>query len=327
MVKVIIAGKTRHDRKVQRRQLGSLRTNTVAPRTRARYDTALQSFYQYCQSHKVRIPDEGSQLDDVVADYIEFLWEEGEGLSRATDTISGLQDLKPRLRGQLSLSWRLVKTWQRKEIPLRAPPFPETLLHALCGYFLMSGEPLMALALEVAFYGVLRTGELLSLSSHQVEVAPNDACAVLNLGLTKTSQRTGAQDSVTIRVLHVCQQLRKWKQSMPLKTPLVTVSDYLFRKSFDQGLHALGLSTGGFRPYSLRRGGATMYFTKNPSMDWLRLMGRWSSDRTVRVYVNDGLARLAEMHYDVSKPPLRAYFSSYLAQFSRRVATSRGRGG
>ena len=230
MVKVTIAGKTRHDRKVQRHQFGSLRTNTVAPRTRARYDTALQSFYQYCQSHKVRIPDEGSQLDDVVADYIEFLWEEGEGLSRATDTISGLQDLKPRLRGQLSLSWRLVKTWQRKEIPLRAPPFPETVLHALCGYFLLSGEPLMALALEVAFYGVLRTGELLSLSSHQVEVAPNDACAVLNLGLTKTSQRTGAQDSVTIRVLHVCQQLRKWKQSVPFEN----TSSYCFGLSFSQ---------------------------------------------------------------------------------------------
>ena len=113
---------------------------------------------------------------------------------------------------------------------------------------------------------------------------------------------------------------------MSLRTPLVAVSSYLFRKAFDQGLEALGLSIGGFRPYSLRRGGATMYFTKNPSVDWLRVAGRWSSDRTVRMYVNDGLARLAEMQYDVSKPPLRAYFAEYLAHVSRRVATSRGRG-
>ena len=230
-----------------------------------------------------------------MADYIEFLWEEGEGLARAADTLSGLQDLKPRLRGAFGLSWRLIKTWQRREVPVRAPPFPEGVLHCLCGYFIQMGDAGLALALEVAFYGLLRTGELLTVGSHQIEVAPNDACAVLNLGLTKTSQRTGAQDSVTIRVQEVCERLRKWKASVPSRTPLVPMSDYLFRKAFDQGLEALGLSSGGFRPYSLRRGGATTYFTKHPSMDWLRLMGRWSSDRTVRVYVNDGLARLAEM--------------------------------
>ena len=280
----------------------------------------MQSLYQYAQAQRIRISYQGDQLDGVVADYIKFLWAEGEGLSRATDTLSGLQDLKPRLMGTLSLSWRLVKTWQRKEVPLRASPFPESILQSLCGYFLATDEAVLALALEVAFYGLLRTGELLSLSSHQIEVAPDDTCActVLNLGLTKTSQRTGALDSVTIRVQHVCERLRKWKQSVPLKTPLVAMSSYVFRKSFDQGLEALGQSTGGFRPHSLRRGGATMYFTKNLSMDWLRLMGRWSSHSTVRVYVNDGLARMARCN--MMSLSLRYVVTSPFTSLSFRVA-------
>ena len=39
---------------------------------------------------------------------------------------------------------------------------PEDLLQAMCGYFLLWGESQMSLALETAFYAVLRTGELLS---------------------------------------------------------------------------------------------------------------------------------------------------------------------
>ena len=47
----------------------------------------------------------------------------------------------------------------------------------------------MALALEVAFYGVLRTGELFALQACHVDLSANQDVAVLNLGLTTTSQR------------------------------------------------------------------------------------------------------------------------------------------
>ena len=118
----ILAPKTKQERKVERQQLGTLRANTVAARTRQRYDAALKAFYLYAQTQRVRIPDEPEPLDSIFADYIECLWEEGDSLSLATDGLSGLQDLRPRLRGKLALSWRLVRTWQRKEIPQRAPP-------------------------------------------------------------------------------------------------------------------------------------------------------------------------------------------------------------
>ena len=48
----------------------------------------------------------------------------------------------------------------------------------------------MALALEVGFYGILRTGELLSPCSHQVEFGPNDAFAALTKPLNVQEPRT-----------------------------------------------------------------------------------------------------------------------------------------
>eukprot|EP00439_Symbiodinium_sp_Y106_P080790 s383_g19.t1 len=157
----LTSGRTRDERKERRSKIGTLRENTVGLKARKRYNSAMSTFYAFCQSRKVLIPDKGDALDEIFSDFIEFLWECGDSLSLVTDALSGLQDLRPHLRGHLNLSWRLVKTWQRLEIPHRAPPLPEDLLHAMCGYFLNLGDAQMSLALETAFYGVLRTGELL----------------------------------------------------------------------------------------------------------------------------------------------------------------------
>ena len=322
----ILAGRTRDERKAARRQLGSLRANTVSPKTRQRYHSALQAFYLFCQFRKRRIPDDAFSLDSLFAEFIEQLWEEGEGISLATDGLSGLQDIRPHLKGNLCLSWRLVKTWQRREMPRRAPPLPEDLLHALCGYFLSLNLPYMALALEVAFYGVLRTGELLHLRANHIDVSPALDCAVFNLGETKTSQRSGASDSITLQVKPVCCRLKQWQERSSSNAFLVP-SEHHFRQAFDKALRALHLEAWAFRPYSLRRGGATMYFRKKASLDYVKLMGRWASDRTVRLYINDGLAQLASMQYDIRKPPLHAYFVRYLVQ--QRLdhgMTTRGRG-
>ena len=322
----IVAGRTREERKVSRQALGTLRANTVKPKTRQRYQSALRSFYLFCQVRRLRVPDEGSQLDDLFSDYIEHLWEEGESLSLVTDGLSGLQDLRPRLRGTLCSSWRLVKTWQCNEVPQRAPPLPENLLQTLCGYFLSKQRPDTSLALEVAFYGVLRTGELLALKSSHVDISPSASCAVLNLGATKTSQRVGASDSVTLSVGPVCARLKAWKERSN-STRFLVASEYQFRRDFAAALQALGLDAWAFRPYSLRRGGATMFFRKGTSLDKVKLLGRWASDRTVRIYINDGLAQLASMQYDVHRPPLKQFFSRYFErQRLDHGMTARGRG-
>ena len=253
------SGRNRDERKRSRAQIGTLRDNTVATKTRQRYNKALTTFYSFCYVRRLRIPDAPNALAELVCDFIEFVWESGDSLSLVTDSLSGLQDLKPRLRGQLSASWRLVKTWQKLEIPHRAPPFPEDLLHTLCGFFILEGDRHMSLILETGFYAVLRTGELLSLKARDVQISPHFDCAVLSLGYTKTSQRTGAADSVTVRVTSLCRRLAAWKSNAQPDDKLVPFSDYLFRKSFDTALDKLSMKSWGFRPYSLRRGGATMY--------------------------------------------------------------------
>ena len=64
---------------------------------------------------------------------------------------------------------------------------------------------------------------------------------------------------------------------------------------FTKANEALRLNDLHFRPYSLRRGGATFWFNQHGSFDRLLVQGRWAAARTARVYLNDGLAQLADL--------------------------------
>ena len=58
----------------------------------------------------------------------------------------------------------------------------------------------------------------------------------------------------------------------------------------------LRVSQRPLRPYSLRRGGATFWFSRHLNLDKLIIAGRWQAVKTARVYINEGLAVLAELH-------------------------------
>ena len=88
-----------------------------------------------------------------------------------------------------------------------------------------------------------------------------------------------------------------------------------------------------FRPYSLRRGGATFWFAKHGSFDRLLVQGRWQAPRTARIYINSGLTALAEATVPASK--LRGFQTIYkralkhelpILERTRKWSSSAGRG-
>eukprot|EP00435_Cladocopium_sp_Y103_P019508 s2655_g4.t1 len=179
-----------------------------------------------------------------------------------------------RLRASLpSKLWRLLKTWSVNEIPNRAPPLPEVVVHAMAGHALLNSDLGFALSLLVGFYSMLRTGELLGLSSQHISAGTPGQVAVLSLGVTKGGQRQGALESATLGVVDVVKLLLRWKKRNPPNTPMC-LAPHKWRARFAETLKALKLEAFGFRPYSLRRGGATHWFRRHGSMDKLMVQGR-----------------------------------------------------
>eukprot|EP00438_Fugacium_kawagutii_P025239 Skav236128 [mRNA] locus=scaffold900:368879:380005:- [translate_table: standard] len=266
MPKRHLEASTQAERAKERKKLGTLKELTVQPTTRARYKQALEDFFKYLQQEAIQLPTVASQLDLVVSDYLEFLWAQGFGRATASNILAALQDSQPHLKGKLAQSWRLLRAWVANEIPNRAPPLPLDVLHAMVGYALFKQQAHMALTLLVAFHGLLRTGELLNLQNRHVTISGPKGPAVLSLGLTKSGKRQGAAESVTIYAEDVCRRLFQWKQH---KSPhsFLAGPKHVWRKQFAAILQALKFDSWDFRPYSLRRGGATEQFKRHGAFD------------------------------------------------------------
>ena len=308
---------SKESRKKIRKTLGTLKQLTVQEKTRTRYKSSLSTFFAYLKEEHITLPTRRDEMDQLVSDYLEYLWAEGEGRATASTFMAALQDHQPKLRHNLPGSWRLMKTWSVHEVPARAPPMTESVLRAMVGWSVLQGYATFGLSLLVGFYGLLRTGELLSLQSWQIHMSSPQQPAVINLGLTKSGKRQGAAESITLTEKHVLQHLWAWKRRVPEHT-FLTLKPHAWRNLFTECLRKLKLDKWDFRPYSLRRGGATHLFVKGGSLDKVLLLGRWTALKTAKTYINSGLAMLTDIqvpktllapfhnifHTWNSKPPL-----------------------
>ena len=138
----------------------------------------------------------------------------------------------------------------------------------------------------------------------------------------------GAAESVTSNVFDVVRRLWQWRNASVLQ---LTTTSRAWRMEFANTLKSLNLERFEFRPYSLRRGGATFWFGKHGSLDRLLIQGRWQAARTARIYINEGMAILAETNIPVAslRPFLHVYSRSLdktLPQLEHTRKTSRAGG-
>ena len=331
MPKRVLEAHTEEGRAKQRKTLGTLKSLTVQPVTRARYTDAKNQFFEWLRNEGLVLPQSAYHLDLVVSDYLEALWAQGKGRTHGSNILAALQDVQPHLKGKLKGSWRLMKTWVTHEVPNRAPPLSLDVLHLLVGYALFKQKPIFALSLLLAFHALLRTGELLGLCAKHISISKAKGPAIISLGLTKAGKRQGAAESVTVHAEDVCRRLYQWKQHVKANTSL-TGPAHIWRQQFAAYLSALNLSHFEYRPYSLRRGGATYYFNLLGSFDKLLVLGRWQAAATARIYINDGLSVLTELNIPWN-PYLRNLRSQYLKSLTHTLPkleltkqASKGRG-
>eukprot|EP00438_Fugacium_kawagutii_P010420 Skav220420 [mRNA] locus=scaffold639:671867:673685:+ [translate_table: standard] len=309
------------DRAHQRRRLGTLRSLTVQPATKRRYDNAVQGFLTYLRQEGLVLPTNKQSLDMLVSDFLEVLWSSGKGRALACDALAGLQDMQPNLRGHLSTSWRLLKAWHANEIPNRAPPLPEHLLQAMVGWALFHNHNSFAVSLLIGFYGMLRTGELLQVRASHLTVSTRERQALLSLGFTKTGKRHGAAESVVLGHDTVFKAVTQWKK-LATSAMSLTPCPAKWRSLFNDALQGLQITEWSFRPYSLRRGGANFWFQMHQNMDRILVQGRWHTQKSARLYINEGMAVLAQMQLppaDKRLKPFLTVFRSFIQ--NPRLAT------
>ncbi len=221
------------------------------------------------------------------------MWKSGEPLLTIGDGLSALHYFEPYTKRGIPHAWKLFSIWRRVEIPARAPPLTWQIVKAFMSYELSHNNFEMAVILGLAFHCLLRTGEFLSLTYGDLQLGKSSG--ICSLKTTKSGRRNAAAEMVSITdptILLLSHEFAGATRRSSDQLPLWSSSAAAFRKRFNALCLIFGLQTMAFRPYSLRRGGATHLFQTTNSMEVALLRGRWESTRVARIYVSDALSYL-----------------------------------
>lgn len=314
MPKRIRAGNAKAERRAERSQLGQLSQQLVNSQTVSRYASSFASFLSFSGKTKTQLEMDVSSIDSEMSKYIEFLWRDGEPKSYANYAVASLQHMIPKSRRQLTQSWKLVSTWNKLELPIRATPLTPEVAMAFSGTFFKWGWKRMACMIMVGFSTFLRTGEMFRLRRRHVVSNEANQSAVLFLEDTKTSQRKIVHwEKVIVEEKVALDCLQFLCNHLSPNDLLVDIPVHQFRKLWSYVVEELKLTTFRYQPYSIRRGGATSSYRRGVGFDELMSRGRWSHLATARLYLDEGLQELTQLQFtDQTKTAIRSACKTFL---------------
>lgn len=269
----------------RRRKMGRLGDLVIAEKTRKRYLVRVQAFLA-----KRRKRGEGwlrsvAAMDEALVEELEEMWWSGDPKGWAADLLCGVQHFTPRCKKGLHGSWRLFAAWNRLERPDRAPPMDVRLMQAVAWGFWRRGHRRTAVLVMVWYHCYLRTGEAMGLTRGAVPIG-RDGKGVVSLGVTKGRRI----EMVTLDDGRLGKMAKKVWSGLAPGERIMEPGPAEFRKIFREILEEeLPLGRMRYKPYSLRRGGATRDFREHGSLDRAQIRGRWKGVSAARVYILEGV--------------------------------------
>ena len=253
--------------------------------------------------------------------------EKRSSFSVAKHAVLFVQILRPRPKKRLQSTWSTLKAWEELKPSEFRMPLPLPLLVAIvCKSRLFAVNAVdrkteglwynFAALVMTGFFGLLRPGELLSITAKDVSLphslslaAPH---AVIRLCRPKNSRHLGIQQFVSITNPDAI----NWLSWMVLSKkepdrPLWQSTDREFRRMFSTVTEALKIKSLKFSPASLRAGGATWLIDEGVEVSKIRFLGRWTNMNSLEHYVQ--VARAQQLTLSIL-PKVAANLKNFIAQ-------------
>ena len=270
---------------------------SVAPATLSRYTKEYVAFFAWADG-SVREVSSWSDLDGVMVDYLDELFElnQGRGRSAAGNLVSAVNLFFPGAKGCLPACGKLLKGWARLRPSAAWPPISRGLNRLVAFWLFKAGFPWHGMAVLLGFSCLLRISEVLQVVAQDI-VFKGDAVlpagfkheALIRLGKAKT----GEEQSVVISELWVASLLKVMVGKWP-KGRLFAFSSAELRTKFGQAVEAWGFGSVGYVFHSNRHGRATEEDLLGTPLEDILRMGRWAAARSGRHYIQSGAAMLAK---------------------------------
>ena len=310
-------------RAAARRKIGALSQRLVKPKTFSRYVTSFTEFKEYHQLTENFPLHDFEAFDQKVGDYLEHMWESGRTKSEASYMLAALQFFRPMLKHRLNYSWRLLKAWNKLELPLRAFPMSPNMAAAFAHVLMQWREPQAAWLVLAGFSLFLRTGELLELQRGDIMLAVPPNKTVVFIRDSKGTQRDQRQQEKLIVYEKTADlALRELCANLAGRDPVWPSSSQSFRQLWHKVVDYFSLEKFHVIPYSMRRGGATAAYQNGVSLDHLLIRGRWKSVSTARIYLDEALMEVGNTTFSRKSTRLlyqhHAAFQQTVSQVGKR---------
>ena len=261
--------------------------------TRKRYKAAIMRFFVYLIRWGIRTPRNVEELDLELSEFINHLWQDDLPEQHAMDALSGFGRLLPHCRGKLPIARSYFANWRKTLVRVRALPLTHLMVTGLAGLAYSAGRPDLAAVFLTGFRGLLRSDEMVSLKFSMVLPFPEkDKCMILLQG--KSGVRHNIVEKIIIEDKAVVNAILVAKASAR--------SDFVYASSERQLSADLkwlgdlgGLPLSNLTLYALRRGGATFDFQQHFTMGKTMELGRWATEKTARIYIDQAMAQQAEV--------------------------------
>lgn len=232
--------------------------------------------------HSWRSMSEAGQ-DFFLAEWIPDGFELGGSRNEYSWALSALQKVYPRLR--LKTAWKVFDAWS-STVPVRqAPATPPELLRAMIVLALVLGRPQLSVAMLLAFCGLVRVREVLTLKVRDVFL--DGATLVLCLGQTTRVM----EQKVILKNLSVVM----WFSNFISRCLPASPNDLLFTISYSSMLrwakrlaYLFGGENSRLTTHAFRRSGASELSRQGLPLSEILLYGRWLSERAARDYIRKG---------------------------------------
>ena len=271
----------------------------LQPMTILRYRRQIRCFFTYLTDNDMDTPNDLDDLDETVGEYINHLYQDDYPINYGNDLVSGLKRFFPKCKRHLETSTTYMRSWNKTVGRRRALPLPSDLLMAMAMLALLRGKKRTALALLAGFCTLLRTGEILGLSKDTMAVHGKGTLLSISLPESKSGHRRGELEHVLIYDPMIIRLAQNVLGELGEGESLLCMSYRDFATTLRELAACFGCTDPTLTPYCIRRGGATWHFTKYQCYDTTQELGRWTSAKTAKQYINQATSELAGVHLPV----------------------------
>ena len=208
-------------------------------------------------------------------------------------------------------------------MPCRACPITVEILFGLCGALVQAGFRRDAFLALASYHLLLRTGEFLTLQAGDLMFRTDETVSVVRLRDTKGQKLKGSHEAVEVHDPGVARLLAVLAQGLAPAGLLMQSRSEYWRHRWNLAVRHLGLDDANVKAYSLRRGGATAHFREHGHYDRTVERGRWGNVATVRRYLGESVASLAELRLTPETRELLTALGGVFREYTRQCMSSR----